>query len=673
MQAVNPFASLFPPLQSGIASPASASSTINSASNSNVNRKGSIDWAAHFTQPSTRAVTAETQVVPVSNTNPNFTAGFFAASPEGLSAGSPASSRDFGSPLLDFELPFAAENEAALFPPAQSNEVADWMAKFNLANSDAFPPSNASNAPVQTTQAQIDMANVLRSVALLTAQHHSSQQSASTSAETFSQAMSIPEPSSSQQQDRAVAEALANSTSDLAASQVSMLSQTSSEDDFMPIRAPVHLPSNVAASSHTSATWTTSYTAPDFMNPLNNMQTSWTNPFASMADSIGGLSQQSIATVEGSQHSSRDGSPGPAQSPRASIHNLATDFVREYARSHAVHDTDVLVRGLRTAGIQISDEVLREIVGPSPLSLGSPASQMGSSSASVSPQLNTTLATSMSAMNCNANFAMLMSGLGMAGQTQTDEVHSFSQSSSLSSLSSVPEIANVEIPTFDNQQSQSYMAQSQSDDGWSSDVSWSPPPTSVTRKVKVTQPTASSSRARSSVSAQHSDAKTEILGSTTNATSANSHLPGGSSSDGIMTTIWLPSGKRAFQCNVCQKQFDRAFNLRTHADTHKSVAEREKGKRFICPYNKGEADECGKPFARKHDCIRHWKTVHGKAVSGASSAAAINKLKAPEPFIKDSDHEASSSGDEDGYDDDDSVQTAVHNEASASTSRKSFG
>ncbi|KAE8220022.1 hypothetical protein CF319_g6392 [Tilletia indica] len=660
MDAANPFASLFPPLQSGATASTSTSTTT---------KEDVLDWSALFAQP--------TAIPPSNNLNshPNFTSALFAASPEGLSAGSPASSRDFGSPMLDFELPFAAENEAALFPPEQPSEVADWMAKFNLANSHAQPQGQTNTAP----QWQIDMANALRAAAQLTAQQHSSsQQSASTATDSaFSQSMSIPGTSSSQQQDRAFAQALGNATADLPASQHSMISNTSSEDDFIPIQAPVRLPTSMSVSPNTAQT------VPDFLDQLNSMQTSWYNPpVSSMADSTGGLSQQSSTTIGGSQLSSRGGSPTPSESPRGAVNSLATVFVREYARSHPVHDTDVLVRGLRLAGIEISDTVLREIVGPSPLSLGSPASHFGQSSASVSPQLGKVSPTTMSAVNCNANFAMLMSGLGMAGQTQTDsELHNFSQSSSISSLSSVPDVMNLPVATnYEQQLSQSSMAQSQSDDGWSSDAScWSPPPPSgqVPRKVKVTQPAPSSSRVRSSLSVQRSDAKTDILGSTNATTSINSYLPGGSSSDGIMTTIWLPSGKRAFSCNVCHKHFDRAFNLRTHADTHKTVEEREKGKRFVCPHNHGESDECGKPFARKHDCIRHWKTVHGKAMAGSSSAAAINKLKVPQPIVKDSDREASSSsGDEDGSsDDDDGDHTAGYNEreVSASTGRSSFG
>ena len=37
--------------------------------------------------------------------------------------------------------------------------------------------------------------------------------------------------------------------------------------------------------------------------------------------------------------------------------------------------------------------------------------------------------------------------------------------------------------------------------------------------------------------------------------------------------------------------------------THETV----RNKPYVCPF-----DECGKDFARKHDCQRHFKTVHVK-------------------------------------------------------------
>ncbi|KAK0523100.1 hypothetical protein OC842_006258 [Tilletia horrida] len=697
-----PLASLFPPMQTSMLGPTSTTTT-SSSTGTGTASKDILDWTSLFAQAAANPTTTTTVHHQPAASNTIFNpAAFFAGSPEGFSAGSPASSRDFGSPLLDFELPFAADNEAALFPPDQASEVDDWMAKFNLFNTAttngstsaaASPAPNGSLlsgasalAPTsQSSSSQIDVAAFLRTAALLTAQQHSSlpssQQSEMSAA---SQPSAIPALTFSQQQDQAIADVLANSTADLAASQQSLLSHPPSEDDFMPIRGPVHLPAGSAATAVSPAVSPAHSTVPDYISRLHN--TSWSNHLASMSESVTSFSQQSSSahTIGDSQHSSRGASPTPVSSPSAAVNSLATVFVREYARSHAVHDIDVLVRGLRTAGINIADDVLRDIVGPSPLSLGSPASQLGTSP---SPQLMQATQTQQSIpLALNANFAMLMSGLGMASQAQS-QAHtdtesqsqlSFSQASSVSSLSSLP---NGQDPTSYGQpsQSQSTLSQAPSDDGWSSDASWSPYSAPIT-KTKVAQANQAQQRARSSVSTQHTTAKASILGSpaiTTINTYAHTKTP----SDGIMTTVWLPSGKRAFSCNVCHKLFDRAFNLRTHADTHKTLEEREKGKRFICPHNKGEADECGKPFARKHDCVRHWKTVHGKAIAGSSSAAAIGKLMVPQPIIKNSKHthDSFSSGDEDELDDDaDTVDHHTdngdaHEEAPASTDGSSFG
>lgn len=63
-------------------------------------------------------------------------------------------------------------------------------------------------------------------------------------------------------------------------------------------------------------------------------------------------------------------------------------------------------------------------------------------------------------------------------------------------------------------------------------------------------------------------------------------------------------GKR-FVCSICNKQFDRAFNLRTHAMTHIDPEDRDKP--FMCPWG-----ECSKSFSRKYDAERHYRSVHLK-------------------------------------------------------------
>ncbi|PWN40810.1 hypothetical protein IE81DRAFT_280920, partial [Ceraceosorus guamensis] len=53
----------------------------------------------------------------------------------------------------------------------------------------------------------------------------------------------------------------------------------------------------------------------------------------------------------------------------------------------------------------------------------------------------------------------------------------------------------------------------------------------------------------------------------------------------------------------CNKHFDRAYNLKTHRTTHIAADEREKP--FDCPYG-----PCERTFARKHDTMRHYQSVH---------------------------------------------------------------
>ncbi|PWN29659.1 alpha/beta-hydrolase [Jaminaea rosea] len=63
------------------------------------------------------------------------------------------------------------------------------------------------------------------------------------------------------------------------------------------------------------------------------------------------------------------------------------------------------------------------------------------------------------------------------------------------------------------------------------------------------------------------------------------------------------NGKRLFECDVCHKTFDRAFNMKTHRTIHEDTREYP----FTCPFA-----DCGKAFARKADCNRHTKSVHLK-------------------------------------------------------------
>ena len=57
------------------------------------------------------------------------------------------------------------------------------------------------------------------------------------------------------------------------------------------------------------------------------------------------------------------------------------------------------------------------------------------------------------------------------------------------------------------------------------------------------------------------------------------------------------TGKKDFQCEVCQKKFSRKVNLKSHMLTHTKVK----------PH---ECDICYKKFSRKPDLIRHFRILH---------------------------------------------------------------
>jgi hypothetical protein len=82
------------------------------------------------------------------------------------------------------------------------------------------------------------------------------------------------------------------------------------------------------------------------------------------------------------------------------------------------------------------------------------------------------------------------------------------------------------------------------------------------------------------------------------------------------TSVVGHSGQRnystkRFVCPDCDKWFDRAFNLRTHSLTH--VAPNDREKPYSCPWT-----QCNKPFSRKYDAERHYRTVHVKRGEHAS-------------------------------------------------------
>ena len=74
----------------------------------------------------------------------------------------------------------------------------------------------------------------------------------------------------------------------------------------------------------------------------------------------------------------RSRSPSVAASSQSgvgldSIAQLAAVFVREYARTHALNDIDVLLRALRVAGIDVSDEVVTDILATASFKSASPS------------------------------------------------------------------------------------------------------------------------------------------------------------------------------------------------------------------------------------------------------------------------------------------------------------
>jgi len=199
----------------------------------------------------------------------------------------------------------------------------------------------------------------------------------------------------------------------------------------------------------------------------------------------------SVASSQGSQGSE-------------SINQLAAVFVREYARTHAMNDIGVLLRALRVAGIDVSDEVVNDILASASFKSSSVSSSPASSPASSQES------------NCG-------------GHQHYNEVKRESIS---------PSVSPMVLP------------------------------------ARVASPPASKTR-----SSLQASAKEQIV-------------------------IDTRYGKR-FVCNICSKQFDRAFNLRTHAMTHIDPEDRDKP--FMCPWS-----ECAKGFSRKYDAERHYRSVHIK-------------------------------------------------------------
>ncbi|KAG0196770.1 hypothetical protein BGX28_009782 [Mortierella sp. GBA30] len=67
-----------------------------------------------------------------------------------------------------------------------------------------------------------------------------------------------------------------------------------------------------------------------------------------------------------------------------------------------------------------------------------------------------------------------------------------------------------------------------------------------------------------------------------------------------------PKAKDCFRCEICGKDFTRAFNLRSHRSTHSGV------KPFSCTHFDDKGEPCNRPFARRHDLERHVRSIHSK-------------------------------------------------------------
>ncbi|SAM08695.1 hypothetical protein [Absidia glauca] len=65
------------------------------------------------------------------------------------------------------------------------------------------------------------------------------------------------------------------------------------------------------------------------------------------------------------------------------------------------------------------------------------------------------------------------------------------------------------------------------------------------------------------------------------------------------TVVPATANDRQFVCHICDRSFNRRFNLGTHIKTHN----KDRKKPFACHL-------CSKSFDRKHDCERHVSTVH---------------------------------------------------------------
>ncbi|EIM83485.1 uncharacterized protein STEHIDRAFT_123901 [Stereum hirsutum FP-91666 SS1] len=79
------------------------------------------------------------------------------------------------------------------------------------------------------------------------------------------------------------------------------------------------------------------------------------------------------------------------------------------------------------------------------------------------------------------------------------------------------------------------------------------------------------------------------------------------------TELELGQSRRKHQCPQCNRAFARAYNLKTHMDTHNP----DRPKPHICPFR-----SCGRSFSRKHDLQRHRAAIHRDQGGSVSSITA---------------------------------------------------
>jgi uncharacterized Zn-finger protein len=75
-----------------------------------------------------------------------------------------------------------------------------------------------------------------------------------------------------------------------------------------------------------------------------------------------------------------------------------------------------------------------------------------------------------------------------------------------------------------------------------------------------------------------------------------------------------------FLTTHCPLAFARAFNLKTHMDTHNP----ERAKPFICPHS-----SCKRSFSRKHDLQRHRTAIHRDQSSSSSVYSDSSRISKP--------------------------------------------